>query len=50
VEHIQDKIVDEYGGFRDVIWNMYAGALRGAVLSPTRLRDMLRNVCEEQEK
>ncbi|KAF8139471.1 Sec34-domain-containing protein [Mycena galopus ATCC 62051] len=25
LQHIQDRIVDEYALFRDVVWNMYAG-------------------------
>jgi hypothetical protein len=48
VDHVQDRIVDEYAEFRDVIWNMYAGGLRAVVLSSATLRGMLAGICKEQ--
>lgn len=48
VQHIQDRIVDGYSAFRDAVWNMYAGAMREAVLPSTGLRVILRAVCEEE--
>ncbi|KAJ7145893.1 Sec34-like family-domain-containing protein [Mycena epipterygia] len=48
LQHIQDRIVDEYALFRDVVWNMYAGGMRAGVLSSTGLRDLLRTVCAEE--
>ncbi|KAJ7187957.1 Sec34-like family-domain-containing protein [Mycena filopes] len=50
LQHIQDRIVDEYAFFRDVVWNMYAGAMRSGVLSSTGLRELLKTVCGEEEK
>ncbi|KAF8210627.1 Sec34-like family-domain-containing protein [Mycena galopus ATCC 62051] len=50
LQHIQDRIVDEYALFRDVVWNMYAGGMRAGVLSSTGLRELLKTVCEEEEQ
>ncbi len=49
LQHIQDRIVEEYALLRDVVWNMYAGAMRGGVLSSTGLRELLKSVCGEEE-
>ncbi|KAJ7111549.1 Sec34-like family-domain-containing protein [Mycena crocata] len=50
LQHIQDRIVDEYATFRDVVWNMYAGGMRGMVLSSTGVRELLQRVCSEEAK
>ncbi|KAJ7252598.1 Sec34-like family-domain-containing protein [Mycena rebaudengoi] len=42
LQHIQDRIVDGYAVFRDVVWNMYAGGMRAGVLSSTGLRELLK--------
>jgi hypothetical protein len=42
-----DRIVDEYAGFREVIWNMYMGGLRDVLFSPQALRENLKGICEE---
>jgi hypothetical protein len=49
VEHIQDRIMDAYAAYREVVWGMYAGALREkeGILSPVGLREVLRDVCRE---
>lgn len=46
LKHVQDKIVDDYMDFRDVVWNMYAGALRAELSTEEDVRAMLRAVCE----
>jgi conserved oligomeric Golgi complex subunit 3 len=48
VTHIQDKIVEEYDAFRDVIRNMQADSLRDVALSRTALKGILKNICEGQ--
>ncbi|KAK7005778.1 Sec34-domain-containing protein [Favolaschia claudopus] len=50
LQHIQDRIVDEYALFRDVVWNMYAGGMRSIVLSSTGLRELLKSVCSDPDK
>lgn len=50
VHHIQEIILGGYSEFRDVIWNMYDGAMRETVLSSTGLRDMLREICDENAR
>lgn len=50
VEHVQDRIMDEYVAFKDVVWNMYAGGLRGTVLTTVELRALLRTVCDSGEE
>ncbi|KAJ6608410.1 hypothetical protein B0H10DRAFT_2067888 [Mycena sp. CBHHK59/15] len=47
LQHIQDRVVDEYAVFRDVVWNMYAGGMRAGVLSSTGLRELLKTVCAD---
>ena len=47
VGHVTDRIVDEYAAFRDVIWNMYMGALRDVLFSTLTLRENLRAICDE---
>lgn len=48
VEHVKDRLVDEYAVFRETIWDMYAGALRDLVLEDRPLREMLKEICDEQ--
>jgi len=50
VEHVKDRVADEYAAFREIIWNMYAGALREGVLDERALREMLRGVCDEENR
>ncbi|KAA1475103.1 Sec34-domain-containing protein [Dentipellis sp. KUC8613] len=50
VMHARDRVEEEYVGFRDVVWNMYAGGMREKVLDNEALRGMLREVCEEPGK
>lgn len=49
VEHMQDRIMDAYAAYREVVWGMYAGALREreGTLSPVGLREVLKDVCGE---
>jgi len=56
VGHAVDRIVDEYGLFREVVWNLYGGGredggqgkrVREVVFGTSRLRESLRGVCEE---
>jgi hypothetical protein len=46
VGHVMDRIVDEYAAFREVVWNMYMGALRDVLFNTPTLRENLRAVCE----
>lgn len=48
VDHVQDRLMDEYAAFRVLVSNMYAGALRGVVLTPSDLRALLVRVCGER--
>ena len=48
VGHVMDRIVDEYAEFREVVWNMYLGALRDILFSTSALRDNLSAICEEE--
>jgi hypothetical protein len=45
--HIQDRIVEDYEAFRDVSESMYAGALRGVMLSSLGLREVLKRICDD---
>ncbi|KAH7888905.1 Sec34-like family-domain-containing protein [Phlebopus sp. FC_14] len=44
--HIKEAVVDGYMGYRDVVWNMYAGALKSIVFSEERLREKLSIICD----
>ena len=44
VQHVIERVVDEYGTFRAVAGNMYAGALRPNLLEDGDLREMLKSV------
>jgi conserved oligomeric Golgi complex subunit 3 len=48
VGHVMDRIVDEYAGFREVVWNMYMGGLRDVLFSTPTLRENLKRICEEE--
>lgn len=47
VTHVREAVVDGYMGYREVVWNMYAGALRGVVYSEERLKERLSTICDE---
>ncbi|KAF9227177.1 Sec34-domain-containing protein [Gyrodon lividus] len=47
VTHVKEAVVDGYMGYRDAVWNMYAGALKGILLSEERLKERLSSICEE---
>lgn len=46
VTHIQDKIIEEYEAFRDVVLEMHAGSLKDVELSRTELKEVLRGACD----
>ena len=48
VQHVQEKIMEEYEVFRDIVGGMYAGALREVVLSRIGLKKILLEVCGEE--
>lgn len=45
--HVREAVVDGYMGYREVVWNMYAGVLRGVVCSEERLKERLSAICDE---
>ncbi|KAJ7592675.1 Sec34-like family-domain-containing protein [Mycena floridula] len=45
LQHVQDKIMDDYAAFRDATRNMYKGEMRDVVMSATSLRGLLRGIC-----
>ncbi|KAF8557664.1 Sec34-domain-containing protein [Imleria badia] len=45
--HVKEAVVDGYMGYREVVWNMYAGALKGVVYSEESLKERLCVVCDE---
>ncbi|KAG1900550.1 Sec34-like family-domain-containing protein [Suillus fuscotomentosus] len=45
VTHIEEAIIDAYLKFRNIVWNMYAGAMKTVVFSQDGLRDYLKSVC-----
>jgi conserved oligomeric Golgi complex subunit 3 len=48
VEHVKDRLVDEYAVFRETVWDMYEGSLRALALEDRALRDMLKDICDVQ--
>ncbi|KAJ7637031.1 Sec34-like family-domain-containing protein [Roridomyces roridus] len=50
LQHVRERIADEYALFRDVVWNMYAGDMREKVLSPADVRVLLERVCGREEE
>ena len=49
VKHAQERIVDEYGEFRALVWNSYDEQLKREVLGEDALRALLLVVCGEDE-
>ncbi|KZT22200.1 Sec34-domain-containing protein [Neolentinus lepideus HHB14362 ss-1] len=47
VGHATDRITDEYAEFQDIVWGLYAGALREEVTAMDKLSAMLREICED---
>ena len=47
VKHAQERIVDEYGEFRTVVWREYGEELSGQVSNEEALRSLLVEVCGE---
>jgi conserved oligomeric Golgi complex subunit 3 len=47
--HVKEAVVDGYMGYREVVQNMYAGALKGAVYSEESLKERLHIICDELE-
>jgi len=47
VGHIQDRIVEDYEGYRDVSWSIFAGNLGGVTLPSAGLRGLLKGICED---
>jgi conserved oligomeric Golgi complex subunit 3 len=47
VQHVQERIMEEYDIFREVVGGMYAGVLREVVFSRVELRKVLLEVCGE---
>jgi len=45
--HVKEAVVDGYMGYREVIRNMYAGTLKGAVYSEESLKERLHVICDE---
>ncbi|KAG9316781.1 Sec34-like family-domain-containing protein [Chiua virens] len=45
--HAREAVVDGYMGYREVVWNMYAGALRGVIFSEESLKERLNVICDE---
>lgn len=45
VTHIEEAIIDDYVAFRDIVWNMYAGAMKAVVFSQDGLRNYLKSIC-----
>ena len=44
--HIQDRIVDEYGAFRDVTGTLYADGPKPTLLTEAELKEFLKVICE----
>ena len=49
VKHAQEKVVDEYADFRRVIWSEYGEKLSSEVSSEEALRELLADVCGEED-
>lgn len=49
VQHVQERIMEEYEVFRELVGGMYAGMLREVVLSRVGLRKLLLEVCGERD-
>ncbi|KAI6040227.1 Sec34-like family-domain-containing protein [Pisolithus marmoratus] len=44
--HVKEAIVDGYMAYRDTVWNMYAGTLKGTVFSEESLKESLSVICD----
>ena len=51
LDHIQERIVEVYAGYRDLVMMMMGGSSNSGqdVLSVTLLRELLREVCGESK-
>ena len=49
LEHIQERVVEVYAGYRDLAMTMGGPSNSGGVLSVTMLRELLREVCGESK-
>ena len=53
LDHIQERVLEVYAGYRDMVMAMMMGGLSGdsgqGVLSATLLRELLREVCGESK-
>ncbi|KIJ68059.1 hypothetical protein HYDPIDRAFT_107669 [Hydnomerulius pinastri MD-312] len=45
--HVKEAVVDGYIGYKDLVWGMYAGALKGAVFSEETLKQRLDDICDQ---
>lgn len=46
--HVMDRIVDDYSGFREMVWSMYSGDLREKLLGIGEMRENLKRICQEK--
>ncbi|CAK5268613.1 unnamed protein product, partial [Mycena citricolor] len=46
LQHVKDRLVDDYALFRDVVWNMFDGGMRERLLGAVDLRFLLDRVCD----
>ncbi|KAI0044273.1 Sec34-domain-containing protein [Auriscalpium vulgare] len=47
VQHVRERVQDEYGAFREVVRNMYAGALREQLLPDEGVAALMKDVAED---
>lgn len=45
--HVKEAVVDGYMAYREVVWNMYAGALKGVVYTKESLKEKMGAICDE---
>ena len=48
LQHVQERLTEGYGAFREIVYGMYAGAMRGRVLSEDGLVEVLSEICSEK--
>ncbi|KAG1715625.1 hypothetical protein ID866_1549 [Astraeus odoratus] len=46
--HVKEAVVDGYMGYRDTVWNMYAGGLKGLLFSEESLKERVGVICALQ--
>ncbi|CAK5269175.1 unnamed protein product [Mycena citricolor] len=46
LQHVKDRLADDYALFRDVVWNMFDGGMRERLLGAVDLRFLLDRVCD----